>query len=144
MRGRSGFGWIEINMERSELRTLLKCLGVRYAMAVPLALVSWFLLPFDENVAAVREAVKLAREGLLWAAYGKAGQCGPYFEPIPRKDVWRTQLVHPTVTASGTCCRPLGAPTAVWGAGKTYPVNGEDGAILLWRKRDCCASKNFF
>ena len=25
-----------------------------------------------------------------------------------------------------------------WGAGKTWPAGGEDGAILLWRHRDCC------
>ena len=86
-----------------------------------------------------RMAVKLAREGLLWAAYGKRGQCGPYFEPIPRKDVWRTQLVYPRATAEGDrCCRPLGAPTWTWGAGKTWPMGGEDGAVLLWRHRDCC------
>ena len=95
------------------------------------------------HLIAARMTVKLAREGLLWAAYGKRGQCGPYFEPIPRKDVWRTQLVWPTVTASGNkCCRPMGAPTQSWGAGKTPPVSGEDGAILLWRLRDCCASMN--
>ena len=95
------------------------------------------------HLIAARMTVKLAREGLLWAAYGKKGQCGPYLEPIPRKDVWRTQLIYPTVTASGSkCCRPLGAPTMNWGAGKTFPVSGEDGAILLWRMRDCCASKN--
>ena len=95
------------------------------------------------HLIAARMTVKLAREGLLWAAYGEKGQCGPYFEPIPRKDVWRTQLVYPTVTASGDkCCRPLGAPTQTWGSGKTPPYTGEDGAILLWRMRDCCASKD--
>lgn len=93
------------------------------------------------HLIAARMSVKLAREGLLWAAYGKRGQCGPYFEPIPRKDVWRTQLVMPTATAAGSeCCHPLGAPTQGWGAGKTFPAGGEDGAILLWRKRDCCTS----
>ncbi len=97
------------------------------------------------HLIAARMSLKLAREGLLWAAYGKAGQCGPYFEPIMRKDVWRTQLVYPSVTASGArCCRPLGAPTQVWGAGKSFPVTGEDGAVLLFRKRDCCASKDMF
>lgn len=95
------------------------------------------------HLIAARMTVKLAREGLLWAAYGEKGQCGLYFEPIPRKDVWRTQLVYPTVTASGDkCCRPLGAPTQTWGSGKTPPYTGEDGAILLWRMRDCCASKD--
>lgn len=98
----------------------------------PSHLSAWQLL-------SARMSVKLAREGVLWAAYGKKGQCGPYFEPIPRKDVWRTQLVYPTVTTSGnTCCKPLGYPTLIWGAGKTYPGKGEDGAVLMWRKRDCC------
>lgn len=86
-----------------------------------------------------RMTVKLAREGVLWAAYGKKGQCGPYFEPIPRKDVWRSQLIYPTVRAKGpSCYQPLGAPIQPWIAGRTYPGNGEDGALLLWRMRDCC------
>lgn len=126
---------------RPELFWCSGCQGSLYplsgwmaAMTSPLQ--AWHLI-------AARMSVKLAREGLLWAAYGKRGQCGPYFEPIPRKDVWRTQLVHPTVTAAGNaCCRPLGAPTQTWGANKSFPVGGEDGAILLWRKRDCCASKD--
>lgn len=126
---------------RPELFWCSGCQGGLYPLAGWIAsmtspLQAWHLI-------AARMSVKLAREGLLWAAYGRRGQCGPYFEPIPRKDVWRTQLVHPSVTASGSrCCRPLGAPTQVWGAGKTAPVSGEDGAILLWRLRDCCASMN--
>lgn len=90
---------------------------------------SWHLL-------AERLAVKLAREGVLWAAYGKRGQCGPYFEPIPRKDVWRTSLVYPV---SDRRIRALGASVLSGGPGQTFPVKGEDGAILLWRLRDCCA-----
>lgn len=126
---------------RPELFWCSGCQGGLYPLAGWVAamtspLQAWHLI-------AARMSVKLAREGLLWAAYGKKGQCGPYFEPIPRKDVWRTQLVYPTVTASGSkCCRPMGAPTQIWGAGKTYAVGGEDGAILLWRMRDCCASQN--
>ena len=125
---------------RPELFWCNGCQGSLYPLAGWVAamnspLQAWHLI-------AGRMTVKLAREGLLWAAYGKRGQCGPYFEPIPRKDVWRTQLVYPSATASGDrCCRPLGAPTQDWGAGKSFPVNGEDGAILLWRKRDCCASQ---
>lgn len=126
---------------RPELFWCSGCQGGLYPLAGWVAamtspLQAWHLI-------AARMSVKLAREGLLWAAYGKKGQCGPYFEPIPRKDVWRTQLIYPTVTASGSkCCRPMGAPTQTWGAGKTYAVGGEDGAILLWRMRDCCAGQN--
>ena len=88
------------------------------------------------HLVAERLAVKLAREGVLWAAYGKRGQCGPYFEPIPRKDVWRTSLIYPV---SDRRVRALGASVLLGGPGQTFPVKGEDGAILLWRLRDCCA-----
>lgn len=125
---------------QSPLKELFWCAGCQGSLyplsgwlgAMTSPLQAWHLL-------ANRMSVKLAREGVLWAAYGKKGQCGPFFEPIPRKDVWRTQLIYPSVVASGErCCRPMGYPTWSWGSAKTWPVNGEDGAILLWRKRDCC------
>lgn len=91
-----------------------------------------------------RFALKLSREGLLWSAHGKDGQCGPYLQPILRKDVWRVQLAYPsrgTEKTAGACCAPLGRTTAFRAAFKTPPVSGEDGAILLWRRRDCCMTK---
>lgn len=96
------------------------------------------------HLMAHRFAVKLSREGILWSAHGKRGQCGPYVKPILEKAVWRTQLVHPsrsTAKTDGACCWPLGRSTAIWGASKTFPATGEDGAILLWRRRDCCMTK---
>ena len=38
----------------------------------------------------------------------------------------------------GRCCQPFGRSTIVWGAGKEYPVRGEDFAFMLFRKRNCC------
>ena len=124
---------------RTELFWCSGCQGSLYPLAgwtasMTNALSTWRLLT-------ARMSVKLAREGLLWAAYGKRGQCGPFFEPIPRKDVWRTQLVYP---ASESRCFPFGAMSAFQSAGKTFPVKGEDGALLLWRKRDCCEGLAFF
>ena len=88
-----------------------------------------------------RFAMKLAREGLLWSAHGSNGLCGSYFEPILRKDVWRTEIVYPTRgDKSGNCCQPLGRTTAVSGAGRSFTPGGEDGAVLLWRRRDCCVT----
>ena len=40
-----------------------------------------------------RFAMKLSREGLLLAAHGSKGLCESFYEPLMRKDVWRTQLV---------------------------------------------------
>ncbi len=93
------------------------------------------------HLMAHRFALKLSREGLLWSAHGSQGQCGPYLQPLMDKSAWRTQLLLPsrsTSKDSGGCCQPLGRSTTLWGAGKTFPMGGEDGSILLWRKRDCC------
>ncbi len=38
----------------------------------------------------------------------------------------------------GKCCQPFGRTTVLWGAGKEYPVRGEDFAFMLFRKRNCC------
>ena len=89
-----------------------------------------------------RFAQKLTREGVLFSGHGASGQCGPYMQPLFQKDVWRTQLVYPSRNASGSsCCQPLGRSTALLGPYRTTPMTGEDGAILLWRKRDCCMTK---
>lgn len=94
------------------------------------------------HLMAHRFAQKLTREGVLFSGHGAKGQCGPYPQPLFQKDVWRTQLMYPGRTASGTsCCQPLGRSAALLGPYKTSPVTGEDGAILLWRKRDCCMTK---
>lgn len=93
------------------------------------------------HLMAHRFAMKLSREGILWSAHGRQGQCGPYVQPIFDKSVWRTQLIHPARTTSkdaGGCCQPLGRSTALLGANRSFPFTGEDGAVLLWRKRDCC------
>ena len=118
---------------RPELFWCVGCQGSLYPLSGWMASMTnpvsaWYLI-------AARLSVKLAREGLLWAAYGKKGQCGPYFEPIPRKDVWKTSLVYPV---SDRKTRALGSSVLPGGPGQTFPVKGEDGALLLWRHRDCC------
>lgn len=94
------------------------------------------------HLMAHRFAQKLTREGVLFSGHGASGQCGPYMQPLFQKDVWRTQLAYPSCNASGSsCCQPLGRSTALLGPYRTTPMTGEDGAILLWRKRDCCMTK---
>ena len=90
-----------------------------------------------------RFTLKLHREGLLWRQWGKDGQCGPQLEFMMSKDVYRTQMVWPSRQTQGTCCRPFGASTAMDAlGGTTPPVRGEDGAFLIWRRRDCCQGMN--
>lgn len=69
------------------------------------------------------------------------GLCGPYFEPVMDKTAYKTQLTYPipnTEKDGGRCCQPFGRSTVIWGAGKEYPVRGEDFAFMLFRKRNCC------
>ena len=86
-----------------------------------------------------RFTLKLHREGLLWRQWGKDGQCGPQFEMVMSKNVYRTQMLYPTSKTEGQCCRPFGASTAPDALGGLTPiVKGEDAAFLIWRRRDCC------
>jgi conjugal transfer pilus assembly protein TraU len=81
------------------------------------------------------------RELLAWGWHGRAGLCGPYFLPAMDKTAYKTQLTYPvanTAKNGGRCCQPFGRSTIVWGAGKEYPVRGEDFAFMLFRKRNCC------
>lgn len=49
------------------------------------------------------------------------------------------KIVDPSITLSESrCCHPFGRTTALWGAGKEFPVNGEDFSFMLFRKRNCC------
>ncbi|WP_157271997.1 TraU family protein [Azohydromonas aeria] len=112
------------------------------------------LYPLDGHVpyhlGGVRTAALLAQRlmarmhrGLLaWGWHGSAGLCGPYFLPTMDKTAYKTQLTWPvanTAKEDGRCCQPFGRSTITWGAGKEYPVGGEDFAFLLFRKRNCCA-----
>ena len=89
-----------------------------------------------------RLASKMHRQLIAWAYHGAAALCGPYFEPVMDKRAYKTQMTYPipnTAKINGTCCQPFGRTTVLWGAGKEYPVQGEDFSYLLFRKRNCCA-----
>jgi len=45
-------------------------------------------------------------------------------------------LRHPVYHGAGPT---FGRVTIPWGAGREYPVRGEDWAYLIWRKKACCA-----
>ena len=90
---------------------------------------------------AQRLTAKMHRELIAWGWHGSRGLCGPYLEPIMDKSAYKTQLTYPIPTTDkidGKCCQPFGRSTVLWGAGKEYPVRGEDFAFMLFRKRNCC------
>ncbi len=88
-----------------------------------------------------RLTAKMHRQLLAWGFHGSRGLCGPYFLPVMDKSAYKTQLTNPIPSTSkdgGRCCQPFGRTTTIWGAGKEYPVKGEDFAFMVFRKRNCC------
>ena len=89
-----------------------------------------------------RMAAKMHRQMATWSGSGQAGLCGPYPQPIMDKTQYKMQMVYPipnTIKDAGQCCQPFGRSTMIWGAGKSFPVAGEDFSYQLFRKRNCCA-----
>jgi conjugal transfer pilus assembly protein TraU len=86
---------------------------------------------------------KLHRELLMWAGSGENGLCGFYPQVLMDKRNYKLQMLYPipnTAKIDGRCCQPYGRTTAVWGAGKEFPVSGEDFVYQVFRKRNCCAT----
>ena len=65
-----------------------------------------------------------------------ASVAGPHEEGVAAGQA--ANPVANTAKDGGRCCQPFGRSTIVWGAGKEYPVRGEDFAFMLFRKRNCC------
>lgn len=85
---------------------------------------------------------KMHRQLEMWVGNYSEGLCGLYPQPLMDKASYKMQMIYPipnTKKDDGKCCQPFGRSTVVWGAGKTYPIKGEDFAYQIFRKRDCCA-----
>lgn len=83
-----------------------------------------------------RMAAKLHRQLIAKDTSSKASQCMYLPLPIIRKSQYKTQMVYPIPITF--IAHPLGRTTALYQAGKEFPVKGEDFAYLIWRKRLCC------
>lgn len=88
---------------------------------------------------AERLVFKLHRLGLMWDS-GPHALCMPRPQLTMKKSRYRYQMTFPlAATTQPAGCKPFGYTTALWGAGREFPVRGEDFAYLIWRKRNCCA-----
>jgi conjugal transfer pilus assembly protein TraU len=87
---------------------------------------------------------KMHRLGTQWTGAGPNAMCGYYPEIVMKKDQYKYSMLYPSPQsqpdALGRCCQVLGAPSDLWGAGRSYPYQGEDFAYAIFRKRDCCQS----
>jgi conjugal transfer pilus assembly protein TraU len=89
-----------------------------------------------------RMLFKMHRQLLAPRTWGSDALCGARLDPVMQKRGYKTQMVYPIPNTSkidGKCCQPLGRTTILWGAGKEYPVRGEDFSYMIFRKRNCCA-----
>lgn len=89
---------------------------------------------------AQRFTMKLHRQGMMRAAWGRPGQCGDYPMPIMDKRAYKLQMVWPfrvTNKVDGKCCYPYGRTTQLWQTGKTV-VAREDYVYQVWQRKDCC------
>lgn len=89
-----------------------------------------------------RYANKMHRQLEIWTGIGDIGLCGVYPQPIMAKSSYKQQMLYPvanTQKIDGKCCQPFGRTTIDWGAGKEFPIKGENFTYQLFRKRDCCS-----
>ncbi len=63
--------------------------------------------------------------------------CDKKLMPRIKKSLYKTQLTHPIANTQGPC-HPLGKSDIIWGAGQSYPYEGEDFVYLIWSKKHCC------
>ena len=85
-----------------------------------------------------RMLAKMHREFIAWRYHGIEAICGPVPAPVMDKTAYKTHMLYPIPNTSS--CQPLGRTTQLWGAGKEYPIKGEDFAYMIFRKRNCCVS----
>lgn len=93
------------------------------------------------SLALNRITAKLHREFLMWSASGNESMCGYSLQPIMDKTAYKYQMLYPvsqTKKIAGKCCQPYGRSTVLWGAGREFPIQGEDFAYQIFRKRNCC------
>lgn len=66
-----------------------------------------------------------------------SSMCGAQPRPIIKKGAFKTQMLLPRAYTSNA--QFYGETTALWGVGRSYPVEGEDFSYLIFRRRTCCA-----
>jgi len=92
----------------------------------------------DSSLAIVHKHIfKMHRQLLALDTSTTAAMCASLPQPIMRKKQYKQQMMYPipqNVLGVG-----FGVPSAVWGAGREFPYQGEDFSYLIWRKRKCCA-----
>ncbi|MDB2613581.1 TraU family protein [Chlamydiales bacterium] len=138
--------------EAAQLACISDCIST--SISLPIDALFWCagcegsLYPFSGSVAhhvgavqssslILQRAIALMHRSNLMKGFESDNFCNPTYMPLIKKSLYKTQLVFPIAQTSGEC-HPIGKSDVIWGSAKSFPVEGEDFAYLLWTKRQCC------
>lgn len=94
--------------------------------------------PESAMAIASKTLFKLHRQMMLWGTVGSSALCSKYLMPVMRKSQYAMFPVYPIMTHPRRI--PIGRSGMIWGIGQDAPVvNTHNWAIMIYRKRDCCA-----
>jgi conjugal transfer pilus assembly protein TraU len=65
--------------------------------------------------------------------------CASSYLPFLKKSQYKLQMTYPSFFSDDNACMPLGMSEILEGAGKEFPVTGEDFGYILWQKYNCCS-----
>lgn len=78
----------------------------------------------------------LHRRGMAWKTMGDDAMCSGQIDPILPKQQYKFSMMHPR--AETQKAHVMGESTKKWGAGRWFPIKGEEPVYLIWRWNDCC------
>lgn len=94
--------------------------------------------PESAMAIASKTLFKLHKQFMLMGTVGEKALCGKYPMPIMRKSQYAMFPVYPLMTHPKRI--PIGRSGFLWGVGQDAPiVNTHNWAIMIYRKKDCCA-----
>lgn len=93
--------------------------------------------PIQASSLLVHRVIAKFHRAYLLTGYEPDQFCQAEYMPLIKKTLYKTQLLYPIPQTTGPCI-PLGKSDLFWGAGKSFPVTGEDFIYLIWTKRQCC------
>jgi conjugal transfer pilus assembly protein TraU len=92
--------------------------------------------PTLTSLAATKSRAAIHRRGFGLLTVGDEALCGGVPSPFMQKSQYRMSMVYPIPEVTGN--HAIGASTATWGLGHSYPGPGDEHVYLLWEWEDCC------
>lgn len=92
--------------------------------------------PTLTSLAATKSRAAIHRRGFGLQTVGDAALCGGMPSPFMQKSQYRMSMVYPVPEMTGN--HAIGANTATWGLGHSFPGPGDEHVYLLWEWEDCC------